>query len=327
MAPRSPRRPSDPAPTLSAALQLLSETTSIENDAITAALERSVVETYRRLVDDDRTIEAQVDRVRGTWTLSRLGPDGRQAVVVDSPDFVRQAAQGARAAVLELVRQGEQGRVLREGAEHRLELRDAMTERRAGAVWWLRLGDLPGILPPEEQIPGEVLEQHQHVKVVVLEGRRRARDAVVVVSRTHPQLLRRLLEQEVPELQSGQVVVRALVREPGRRSKVAVESTDANLDAQGTCIGPRGVRHRAVVAELGSEQVQIIAWSDDPATFVANALAPAAVLAVTLIPEERTARVTVATDQLSLAIGRGGENARLAARLAGWRVDISAEDA
>ncbi|HET9052183.1 MAG TPA: transcription termination/antitermination protein NusA, partial [Candidatus Dormibacteraeota bacterium] len=150
-------------------------------------------------------------------------------------------------------------------------------------------------------------------------------DAVVVVSRARPELLSRLLEQEVPELSTGQVVIRALVREAGRRSKVAVDAPLGVLDAEGACIGPRGVRIRAVVGELGEEQVHIVGWSADPATFVARALGPAQVTAVELDHETRTAHVSVPESQLSLAIGRGGENARLAARLTGWRIDIRAE--
>jgi N utilization substance protein A len=135
------------------------------------------------------------------------------------------------------------------------------------------------------------------------------------------------MEQEVPEMQSGQVVVRAIARDPGRRTKVAVDAPDGDLDPQGACIGRNGVRQRAVTSELGEEQVQIVAWSADPATFVMNSLIPATARGVELDAESRTAHISVDADQLSLAIGRGGENARLAARLTGWRIDISADDA
>jgi N utilization substance protein A len=178
------------------------------------------------------------------------------------------------------------------------------------------------MLPPEEQIPGERLRVSDHVKVVIVEGRRRGPDALVVVSRSHPQLVQRLMEQEVPELTSGQVVIRAIARDPGRRTKVAVDAPDGDVDPQGACIGRNGVRQRAVTSELGEEQVQIVAWSADPATFVMNSLIPAAAQGVELDLETRTAHIVVAADQLSLAIGRGGENARLAAKLTGWRIDI-----
>ena len=134
---------------------------------------------------------------------------------------------------------------------------------------------VPGMLPPEEQIPGERLAVRDHIKVVIVEGRRKGPDAVVVVSRSHPQLVQRLMEQEVPELQTGQVVIRAIARDPGRRTKVAVDAPEGDVDAQGACIGRNGVRQRAVTSELGEEQVQIVAWSADPSTFVMNSLIPA----------------------------------------------------
>jgi N utilization substance protein A len=190
---------------------------------------------------------------------------------------------------------------------------------------WLRAGRLPVLLPPEEQLPNEKLERSHHLKVLVIDARRRGRDAVAVGSRSHPDLLRRLLEQEVPELASGHVTVRAMVREPGRRSKVAVEAVQPGVDPVGACIGPKGVRIRAVVGELGEEQVQVIGWSADAAVYVANALQPATVRSVELDEENRTAHVVVPDSQLSLAIGRSGENARLAARLTRWRIDISGE--
>jgi len=138
--------------------------------------------------------------------------------------------------------------------------------------------------------------------------------------------VQRLMEQEVPELQTGQVVIRAIAREPGKRTKVAVEAPSGDIDPQGACIGPRGVRQRAVTGELGEEQVQIVAWASDHARYVANTLIPAAVQGVVLDHDTHTAHVTVPADQLSLAIGRAGENARLAARLSGWRIDIRAPE-
>jgi N utilization substance protein A len=250
---------------------------------------------------------------------------GEELLDVALPDFPRQAAQAARAAVTGALREAGKDRVLREASMHRGELIDALVDTRAGSVWYLRAGDMRVLLPPEEQAQGEELVPGQHLKVMVLEGRRRSQDAVVVVSRSHPQLLRLLLEQEVPEVANGQVVVRGIVREAGRRSKVAVEAADPAVDARGACIGPRGIRHQAITSQLGDEQVQIVVWSEHPDIYVANALAPATVRRVDLDDATRTATVTVAPDQLSLAIGRGGDNARLVARLCGWRIDIVAE--
>jgi len=317
------------APTVTlSALRDLAAATPLSEAEITGAVEQGVATAYRRLVEDDATVRARVNLESGTFVVYRLDENGAELTIeVDVPDFPRQAAAAARTAVAERLASVEQRRILGEGASQRGVLRDAIVERRLGSIWYLDAGGVPGMLPPEEQIPGERLTIRDHIKVVIVEGRRKGPDALVVVSRSHPQLVQRLMEQEVPELQSGQVVVRAIARDPGRRTKVAVDAPDGDVDAQGACIGRNGVRQRAVTSELGEEQVQIVAWSSDPSTFVMNALIPASARGVELDPESRTAHITVDADQLSLAIGRGGGNARLAARLTGWRIDISADDA
>ncbi len=315
-----------PAVTLSALRDLAAATPLSEAD-ITSAVEQGVVSTYRRLVEDDPLIRARVNLESGTFAVYRAGDDGAElALEVGVPDFARQAAAAARTAVAERLASVEQRRILGEGASQRGVLRDAIVERRMGSLWYVDAGGVPGMLPPEEQIPGERLAVRDHIKVVIVEGRRKGPDAVVVVSRSHPQLVQRLMEQEVPELHTGQVVIRAIARDPGRRTKVAVDAPEGDVDPQGACIGRNGVRQRAVTSELGDEQVQIVAWSADPATFVMNSLIPAVARGVDLDAETRTAHISVAPEQLSLAIGRGGENARLAARLTGWRIDIRGDE-
>jgi transcription termination/antitermination protein NusA len=314
----------EPPPTpLDGAIATLRETTELSDERLAALFESAFEETYRRAVGDDVSVRARVDLFTGSWSMYRIDRDGVETrVAVDVPDFPRQAAQAARAAVAAALLEAGKDRVLREASLRRGELIDAIVDTRAGGVWYLRTGEMRVLLPPEEQISSEELEPGRHLKVMVLEGRRRSHDAVVVVSRSHPQLLRLLLEQEVPEVANGQVLVRGIVREAGRRSKVAVQAADPAVDARGACIGPRGIRHQAITSVLGNEQVQIVVWAPDPATYIANALAPATALRVDLDEESRTARVTVAPDQLSLAIGRGGDNARLVARLCGWRIDV-----
>ncbi|HUZ70670.1 MAG TPA: transcription termination/antitermination protein NusA [Candidatus Saccharimonadales bacterium] len=311
-----------PTVTLSALRDLAAATPLTEAD-ITGAVEDGVAAAYRRLVEDDPGVRARVSLDSGTFVVYRVGDDGvEETIDVTVPDFARQAAAAARTAVAERLTGIERRRILGEASNQRGVLRDAIIERRLGSIWYLDAAGVPGMLPPEEQIPGERLRIRDHVKVVIVEGRRRGPDALVVVSRSHPQLVQRLMEQEVPELTSGQVVIRAIARDPGRRTKVAVDAPDGDVDPQGACIGRNGVRQRAVTSELGEEQVQIVAWSADPATFVMNSLIPAAAQGVELDLETRTAHIAVAADQLSLAIGRGGENARLAAKLTGWRIDI-----
>jgi N utilization substance protein A len=316
-----------PTVTLSALRDLAAATPLSEAD-ITGAVEEGVTATYRRLVEDDPLVRARVSLDSGTFVVYRIGDDGAEETIeVTVPDFARQAAAAARTAVAERLTGIERRRILGEASNQRGVLRDAIIERRLGSIWYLDAAGVPGMLPPEEQIPGERLAIRDHVKVVIVEGRRRGPDALVVVSRSHPQLVQRLMEQEVPELSSGQVVIRAIARDPGRRTKVAVDAPDADVDPQGACIGRNGVRQRAVTSELGEEQVQIVAWSADPATFVMNSLIPAVAQGVELDLETRTAHIAVAADQLSLAIGRGGENARLAAKLTGWRIDIRSDQA
>ena len=303
----------------------LAASTGAGQAELVALVERALADTHARLHPGEPPVAARFDPEAGSVQLTRVAEDGEVEIVPQGGELLRQSALAVRSAVTALVRVAERNRTIREGSARRGELVDAIVERQDGELWWLRVDDLSALLPPEEQILGERLERNHHLKVVVVEVRRRPRDAVLVVSRARRELLRRLLEQEVPELSSGQVVIRALAREPGRRSKVAVDAPLGTIDAEGACIGPRGVRIRAVVAELGDEQVHIVGWSADPTTVVARALGPAQVTAVELDEESRTAHVVVPDSQLSLAIGRSGENARLAARLTGWRIDIRGE--
>lgn len=316
--------PRHPAEDPLIALHDLTEAMPVTEDQIRGAVERAVVDTYRRLTGDEAEMRAVVDLRGAHWELFRTEDGVEAPAQVGNAEFPRLAAAAVRTAVAELVDEATRQRVLGAAAAKHGQLVDAIVERPAGQGWYVDAGGMPGLLPPEERIPGEQLERHQHLKVVILEGRSRIHDAVLVVSRSHPLLLHRLLEQEVPELQSGQVVVRGIARDPGRRSKVAVEAPGGDIDPQGACIGPRGVRQRAVTSELGTEQVQIVAWAPEREQYVKNALIPAAVDGVDLDEETHTAHVTVAPSQLSLAIGRGGENARLAAKLTGWRIDIAA---
>ena len=310
------------------ALDSLDEGGLLNRAEVGALMADAVLATYRRLGGDDPTVRAHVDLDRAGFELRRRDADGElHAVDPGHTDFVRQAAEAARVAVAGRIREAMRESVMREFTGRTGELVDSLVEHHAGDRWHLTVEGRQAVLPFAEQIPGEELRLHAHLKVVVLDVRLRVKDAQVIVSRTDPRLVARLLEREVPELVSGQVEIRAIAREPGRRCKVAVWAPRGGVDAPGACIGPKGVRHRAVVSELGGEQVQIIAWSEDPGAFVADSLTPATVRGVELDEATRTAHVAVPEDQLSLAIGRSGENARLTARLTGWRIDIRAAEA
>ncbi len=249
--------------------------------------------------------------------------EGEPAPISLAPQVVARAARLARVRLARQLEETRRDRLAAEAVEHRGQLMDGVVERRAGGTWFLRAGHLQAVLGPSEQIPGERLALGRHLKVVLLESRRGGPEMIEVrASRTSPLLLRRLLEIEVPEVASGEVVVRAVTREPGVRAKVAVESLRPGLDPKGACIGPKSTRIRAVVGELAGEEVDIVEWADDAATFVASALGPAPVVGVRLDQEGHRAVVEVAPEMLSLAIGKEGRNARLAARLTGWRIDI-----
>jgi N utilization substance protein A len=181
------------------------------------------------------------------------------------------------------------------------------------------------VLRTGEQIPGEEYAPGDLIKVYVLEVRRATRGPLVQVSRTHPNVVRRLFELETPEIEEGQVIIRNIAREAGSRSKIAVQAAMEGIDPVGTCVGPRGGRVNAVVEELCGEKIDIVVWSEDPCQYVRSALSPADVVSVTLVPGQKACRVIVPDDQLSLAIGKEGQNARLAARLTGYKIDIKPE--
>jgi N utilization substance protein A len=333
------------------ALDQVQEEKGISKQSLLSLMETALATAYRRAFNPPEGVRVHVDpdtaqiaifgRRRVVETVAdpateialeeaaKLGP-ASVGDLVDVPlpteDFARLAAQISKQVVFQRLRDAEKDQVLKDVLEHKGEMLSGIVERIAersdGHTIYLELGKAEGVLPPEEQIPDEQIRVGQHLKVLLLEERKRSRGAQVLVSRAHKALVRRLLEFEIPELASGAVVIRALAREPGVRTKVAVSANQDGIDPVGACVGPRGVRIRSVVGELGTERVDIIPWSDDPAQLVANALSPAQVLSVEIDRESRTATAHVPENQLSLAIGKDGQNARLAAKLTGWRIDI-----
>ncbi|MDO4610876.1 transcription termination factor NusA [Corynebacterium sp.] len=254
----------------------------------------------------------------------------------DTPaDFERVSAHRVRQAILQRLRDAETDKVFGEYAEYANQIvsgvvqRDVRAEERGIHV--IHIGSeangRDGILLPAEQLPGETLNHGDRVKCYVVGVNKNNRGVTINLSRTHPELVRKLFELEVPEVADGAVELVSIAREAGHRSKVAVRPAVKGLNAKGACIGPRGQRVSNVMRDLAGEKIDIIDWDEDPARFVGNALAPAKVVSVEILDEaERRARVVVPGYQLSLAIGREGQNARLAARLTGWRIDIHADD-
>ena len=259
-------------------------------------------------------------------------PDAKIGDVVEIPlepkQFGRIAAMSAKHVIRQGIREAERGQLL---AEYQSKQRDIVTatvvktDPRKGNVT-VEIGRSEAVLPKSEQVPGEVYKDGGRIKVYVSDVVNGDRGPKIMISRVHPGLVRRLLEMNIPEVYDGTVEIKAISREAGVRSKVAVSSRDENVDAVGACIGPKGSRVNAIVEELGGEKIDVIRYSEDPAEFVAAALSPATVLGVEIDPDTpRSCRVTVPDHQLSLAIGNKGHNARLAARLTGWKIDIRPE--
>ncbi|MDD6142702.1 MAG: transcription termination factor NusA [bacterium] len=243
--------------------------------------------------------------------------------------FLRTAAQTAKQVIMQRIREAEQGKIYDEYSEKENEILTAIVQRIEPKGVYVELGRTEGILEPSDFMPGEEYHLDDHIKVYVLEvnrtGREMLRGPQVRVSRIHPGLVKRLFEMEVPEIAAGIVQVKSIAREAGSRTKMAVHSTEVTIDPVGACVGPRGNRVERVVTELKNEKIDIIKWSSDPAEFIANALNPAHVLSVFVAENEKACRVVVPDNQLSLAIGKEGQNARLAAKLTGWRIDIKSQ--
>lgn len=237
----------------------------------------------------------------------------------------RIAAQTAKQVVVQRIREAERDKIFDEYNDKVGEVITGTVSRKEGGTVLIQLGKIEAVLPIKEQAPGEPYRFNDRIKVFVLEVRKTPKGPQVLVSRTHPSLIRRLFELEVPEIHDGVVSIKSVAREPGARSKIAVASRDDRVDAVGSCVGHRGARVQAVVNELYDEKIDIVRWNADNRQFITESLSPARVTSVTLNEDSKSAFVVVPDNQLSLAIGKSGQNVRLAARLTGWRIDIRSE--
>ena len=241
---------------------------------------------------------------------------------IDSKEFGRIVAQNAKQVIMQKLRDVENSVAYEELAEKEDDLLTVVVRRIDGKYVYVEIKKLEAVLAPNDQLPNDKFYVGERIKVYVKKIRQGSRGPMVQVSRTAPGFVRKLFEAEVPEIKSGQVVIKGLVREPGYRTKMAVYSEDPNIDAVGACVGNRGLRVSSIVAELGGEKIEIIPWCEDVLEFIARALSPAKVIMVEANEEERNAKVIVKDDMLSLAIGKDGQNARLAARLTNWKIDV-----
>jgi len=311
------------------ALELLEREKGVPADTILDALANALVSAYKRTPGAAEEARVTIDPDTGEILVygQELDEDGNVVEEwADTPDdFGRIAAQTAKQVIMQRLRDAKREQVfdIYEGREG--DLITGIVQQSDHRYAILDLGDAEAIMPSSERIPYERLERGNRVKAYILEVRGEGKGPQIVVSRSHPEFIRSLFELEVPELVDGDVEIRVIAREPGHRTKIAVASNDPNVDPVGACVGARGSRVRQVVNELRGEKVDIVEWRDDTESFIAEALSPARVKEVRLDEDERTAEVVVPDHQLSLAIGKEGQNARLAARLSGYRIDIRSE--
>src|SRR6187397_374531 len=316
---------------MSEAIRLLAQEKSLSEDALLHVLVDALASAYKRRpgAADEVVVEVDPETMEFTFTAFDLDEDGNWVNERDDTpkrdELGRIAAQTFRQVMSQRIREAERDRKFEEYANREGDIVTGIIQQSDSRYTLLDLGKVEALLPQAEQVPYERPEPNSRVKAYIVEVRKTAKGPQIVVSRTHPGLIKRLFELEVPEIADGVVEIRACAREPGHRTKIAVWSNDPNVDPVGACVGARGARVRMVVNELRGEKIDIVPFSEDAPDFVAKALSPAKVKEVRIDEETGTATVIVPDFQLSLAIGKEGQNARLAARLTGWRVDIKSE--
>lgn len=333
------------------ALKELEKEKGISVDILLEAIEAALLSAYKRnfgslqnarvhidretgdfKVYTQRTVTLQVEDPRQEITLAeaqQINPNYDEGDIVETEvtprNFGRIAAQTAKQVVVQRIREAERNIIFEEFANREGDIVTGIVQRMEQKNVFIELGKTEAILAPSEQMPGEDYHHGERIKTYIIEVRKTTKGPQILVSRTHPGLLKRLFELEVPELHEGIVELKGIAREAGARSKIAVYSKDENIDPVGSCVGPKGMRVQNIVNELNGEKIDIIKWNPDPSKFVASSLSPAKVVAVEIWEEEKIARVIVPDYQLSLAIGKEGQNARLAAKLTGWKIDIKSE--
>ena len=333
------------------ALTALEQQKGISRDVIVDAIEAALVTAYKRNFNQAQNVRVDLNLNKGTMAVysrkdvveevedERLQISLEDAQLINpvyeltdiveeevTPrDFGRIAAQTAKQVVTQRVREAERGLIYEEYIDREEDIVNGIVERMDPKNLFVGLGKVEAVLPSSEQIQTESYSPHDRIKVYITKVERTARGPQVFVSRTHPGLLRRLFELEVPEIYDGTVEIKSIAREAGDRSKISVYTTNEEVDPVGSCVGSRGARVQTISNELNGEKVDIVEWSEDPVIFVANALSPSKVIDVQVNEEERSTTVVVPDYQLSLAIGKRGQNARLAAKLTGWKIDIKSE--
>lgn len=333
------------------ALDDLETEKGISKALVVEALEAALVSAYKRNYGQAQNVEVEFDQKKGSINVyavkevvetvydSRLEVSLEEAVKINPAyelgdnirfevtpkNFGRIAAQTAKQVIMQRIREAERNIIYNEFIEYENDIMQGIVERQDNRYIYVNLGKIEAVLSKHEQIPNEVYKPHDRIKVYVTKVENTSKGPQIFVSRSHPDLLKRLFEQEVPEIYDGIVEIVSIAREAGDRAKVAVMSRDEHVDPVGTCVGPKGQRVQAIVNELKGENMDIVEWSEDPATYIANALNPAKVIDVVFDESTNSCLVVVPDYQLSLAIGKRGQNARLAAKLTGYKIDIKSE--
>jgi len=333
------------------ALKELGREKGIAPEILFDAIEAALISAYKRNFGSAQNVRVSLNRDTGSYhvyaiktVVEEVGNDVTEIslgqaraikpdyevddiieIEVTPANFGRIAAQTAKQVVVQRIREAERGIIYEEFMSRESDIITGLVQRVENRNVFIDLGRTEAVLTPAEQIPTETYNHGDRIKAYIVEVKKTNKGPQVVVSRTHPGLLKRLFELEVPEIQEGVVEIKSVAREPGMRSKIAVYSKDENVDPVGSCVGQKGIRVQAIVDELGSEKIDIVKWNEDSAKYIANALSPAKVVSVAVNEEEKVSRVVVPDYQLSLAIGKEGQNARLAAKLTGWKIDIKSE--
>lgn len=307
-----------------AAINQIASEKGVDVQVILDAIKQAALAAYRKdlsfrneaIPDDVEELEVKIDPATGEISIWRKDAN------ITPPGFARIAAQTAKQVITQKLHEAEKGAIFEEYEQKVGSVISGVLQRQDGNTWYVDLGRAEGVMPPSEQIRDEYYGQNQRMKFLIKEIREGGRGPEVVVSRSDPALVKGLFALEVPEIQSGSVEIKGIAREAGGRTKVAVISSQDGVDPVGSMVGQKGVRVQAVINELGEEKIDIIQYSDDPARYIAAALSPAKEVTVELDEETKIAKVKVSSNQLSLAIGKGGQNVRLAAKLTGWKIDI-----
>lgn len=333
------------------ALTALEQQKGIKRDVLIEAIEAALVTAYKRNFNQAQNVRVDINLDSGSMivysrkdVVEEVEDDRLQVSLADAQvinphyqvgdvieeevtprNFGRIAAQTAKQVVTQRVREAERGLIYEEYVDREEDIVNGIVERLDARNIYVGLGKVEAVLPTNEQIPTETYRPHDRIKVFITKVERTTRGPQVFVSRTHPGLLRRLFEMEVPEIYDGIVEIKSIAREAGDRSKISVVAHHEDVDPVGACVGAKGARVQTIVNELGGEKIDIVEWSEDPVQFVANALSPSQVLDVQVSDDDKSTTVVVPDFQLSLAIGKRGQNARLAAKLTGWKIDIKSE--